>query len=124
MEPKKSKIIKFSKKCRDLNREYECNNNADLDNGVYNAFVNEQEMEAEKNQKLNPVTEEDQIPTQSLNQSSSDSLNDSNNLSYMNSDHDMGKAPQNSFVQNEISIHESMQRGHENQWIVQNPVSS
>lgn len=45
--PKKSKIIKFSKKCRDLNREYEQNNNADLDNGVYNAFVNEQEMEAE-----------------------------------------------------------------------------
>lgn len=41
LQPKKSKIIKFSKKCRDLNREYECNNNADLDNGVYNAFVNE-----------------------------------------------------------------------------------
>lgn len=48
--PKKSKIIKFSKKCRDLNREYEQNNNADLDNGVYNAFVNEQEMEAEQKQ--------------------------------------------------------------------------
>lgn len=29
-----------------------------------------------------------------------------------------GKAPQNSFVLNEISIHESMQRGHENQWVV------
>ena len=41
MQPKKSKIIKFSKKCKDLNREYESNNNADLDNGVYNAFVNE-----------------------------------------------------------------------------------
>ena len=47
MQPPKSKIIKFSKKCKDLNREYEGNNNADLDNGVYNAFVNEQEMEAE-----------------------------------------------------------------------------
>ena len=41
LQPKKSKIMKFSKKCRDLNREYEGNNNADLDNGVYNAFVNE-----------------------------------------------------------------------------------
>ena len=48
MQPKRSKIIKFSKRCRDLNREYEENNNADLDNGVYNAFVNEQEMEAER----------------------------------------------------------------------------
>ena len=43
LQPKRSRIIKFSKKCRDLNREYESNNNADLDNGVYNAFVNEQE---------------------------------------------------------------------------------
>lgn len=50
MQPKRSKIIKFSKRCRDLNREYEENNNADLDNGVYNAFVNEQEMEAERQQ--------------------------------------------------------------------------
>ena len=41
LQPKRSKIIKFSHLCRDLNREYEKNNNADLDNGVYNAFVNE-----------------------------------------------------------------------------------
>lgn len=41
LRPKKCKIIKYSKKCRDLNREYEMNNNADLDNGVYNAFVHE-----------------------------------------------------------------------------------
>ena len=51
MQPKRSKIIKFSKRCRDLNREYEENNNADLDNGVYNAFVNEQELEAERQQQ-------------------------------------------------------------------------
>jgi hypothetical protein len=44
--------MKFSKRCRDLNREYESNNNADLDNGVYNAFVNEQEAEAEQQQLL------------------------------------------------------------------------
>ena len=69
------------------------------------------------------MTEEDQIPTQSQNQSSSDSLNDSGELSYMNSDNDLGKAPQNSFVQDEISIHQSMQRGHEGQWVVQKPSS-
>jgi hypothetical protein len=48
LQPKCSKIIKFEKRCRDLNRQYESNNNADLDNGVYNAFVNEQEQEAER----------------------------------------------------------------------------
>eukprot|EP00351_Strombidinopsis_sp_SopsisLIS2011_P000968 CAMPEP_0116887234 /NCGR_PEP_ID=MMETSP0463-20121206/21526_1 /TAXON_ID=181622 /ORGANISM="Strombidinopsis sp, Strain SopsisLIS2011" /LENGTH=113 /DNA_ID=CAMNT_0004549335 /DNA_START=62 /DNA_END=403 /DNA_ORIENTATION=+ len=37
--------IRFSGKCREINREYEQNNNDDLDNGVYN-FVNEQ-MEEE-----------------------------------------------------------------------------
>ena len=37
--------IKFLKKCRGKNRIYEQNNNADLDNGVYNEFVNEQEKE-------------------------------------------------------------------------------
>ena len=48
LQPKKSRIIKFSKLCKDLNREYENNNNTDLDNGVYNAFVNELEKEIEK----------------------------------------------------------------------------
>jgi len=48
LQPKKSKIIKFSKKCRDLNREYELNNNEHLDNGVFNEFVNEQQREVEQ----------------------------------------------------------------------------
>lgn len=39
------RAIKFSTKCREKNRIYEQNNNADLDNGVYNEFVNEQERE-------------------------------------------------------------------------------
>lgn len=39
------KVIKFAKKCREKNRIYEQNNNADLDNGVYNECVNEQEKE-------------------------------------------------------------------------------
>ena len=39
------KCIKFAPKCKDLDRQYEQNNNADLDNGVYNKFINEQEQE-------------------------------------------------------------------------------
>jgi len=39
------RTIKFMTKCREKNRIYEQNNNADLDNGVYNEFVNEQERE-------------------------------------------------------------------------------
>lgn len=41
------KIIRFAPKVKDLDRQYEQNNNADLDNGVYNQFVNEQEKEEE-----------------------------------------------------------------------------
>ena len=33
------KVIKFNAKCRDFNRQYEMNNNCDLDNGVYNKFM-------------------------------------------------------------------------------------
>lgn len=33
------KIIKFNAKCRDFNRQYEMNNNCELDNGVYNKFM-------------------------------------------------------------------------------------
>lgn len=39
------RVVKFLRKCREKNRIYEQNNNADLDNGVYNEFVNEQEKE-------------------------------------------------------------------------------
>jgi hypothetical protein len=34
-----SKHLKFAAKCRDVNRQYEINNNQELDNGVYNNFV-------------------------------------------------------------------------------------
>lgn len=30
--------VKFSAKCRDCNRQYEQNNNQEVDNGVYNQF--------------------------------------------------------------------------------------
>jgi len=42
---KPRRCIKFSANCREKNRIYEQNNNAELDNGVYNEFVNEQERE-------------------------------------------------------------------------------
>ena len=35
----KSEIIKFSAKVRDIDRQYEKNNNGDLDNGVYNKLI-------------------------------------------------------------------------------------
>ena len=34
------KVIKYANRVKDLNRQYEMNNNCDLDNGVYNKFVN------------------------------------------------------------------------------------
>ena len=34
-------MIKYANKVKDLNRQYEMNNNCDLDNGVYNKFVNQ-----------------------------------------------------------------------------------
>lgn len=33
------RVIKFNAKCRDFDRQYERNNNCDLDNGVYNKFM-------------------------------------------------------------------------------------
>ena len=35
------RVIKYANKVKDLNRQYEMNNNCDLDNGVYNKFVNQ-----------------------------------------------------------------------------------
>jgi len=32
-------VLKFEARCRDQNRQYEINNNAELDNGVYHKFV-------------------------------------------------------------------------------------
>jgi hypothetical protein len=35
----KKEVMKFEARCRDQNRQYEINNNAELDNGVYHKFV-------------------------------------------------------------------------------------
>jgi hypothetical protein len=37
------RCLKFAHKCRDVDRQYEQNNNADLDNGVYNNCANDEE---------------------------------------------------------------------------------
>ena len=37
----KKNCIKFAPKCKDIDRQYEMNNNCELDNGVYNKFVRE-----------------------------------------------------------------------------------
>ena len=33
------KVIKYAARVKDINRQYEMNNNCELDNGVYNKFV-------------------------------------------------------------------------------------
>ena len=35
----KKSLIKFAARCRDQDRQYEINNNCELDNGVYHKFV-------------------------------------------------------------------------------------
>lgn len=33
------RIIKYAPRVKDINRQYEMNNNCELDNGVYNKFI-------------------------------------------------------------------------------------
>jgi hypothetical protein len=42
------KIIKFGARVRDIDRQYEINNNADLDNGVYHKFDEDEENKDEQ----------------------------------------------------------------------------
>jgi len=44
---KKNKIIKFGVKVKDIDRQYEANNNWDLDNGVFNEFINNTDSDEE-----------------------------------------------------------------------------
>ena len=41
-------MIKFAARCRDQDRQYEINNNCELDNGVYHKFVYSSEDDNEK----------------------------------------------------------------------------
>ena len=63
-----SRAIKFGKNVREINRQYEQNNNADLDNGV----VNEQLQSLEAKQNLNISV--DSLPEMIDDSSSDDSL--------------------------------------------------
>ena len=33
-------VLNFARRCREIDRQYEFNNNGDLDNGVYHKFIN------------------------------------------------------------------------------------
>jgi hypothetical protein len=42
------KVIKFAARVKDIDRQYEMNNNCELDNGVYNKFVKQSTQKGEK----------------------------------------------------------------------------
>ena len=45
----KMMVLKFARRCREIDRQYEFNNNGDLDNGVYHKFaLNSEEKDAEE----------------------------------------------------------------------------
>jgi len=50
MEEKKV-VLKFAARCRDQDRQYEINNNAELDNGVYHKFVYSSKDDTQDNKK-------------------------------------------------------------------------
>jgi serine/threonine protein kinase len=54
------RIIKFGARVRDIDRQYEINNNADLDNGVYHKF----DEEEQKNEQEEVKSEEDNSKSQ------------------------------------------------------------
>ena len=45
------RVIKYAPRVKDINRQYEMNNNCELDNGVYNKFVKQstEDNKAENN---------------------------------------------------------------------------
>lgn len=60
--------IKFAARIRDIDKQYEVNNNAELDNGVYHKFAEEEE---EKNNKKDEINESDDSLQSSFNKESS-----------------------------------------------------
>jgi hypothetical protein len=53
------RIIKFCARVRDIDRQYEINNNADLDNGVYHKFEEENKDGEGQQEQDNEVSEPD-----------------------------------------------------------------
>ena len=39
----KMMVLNFARRCREIDRQYEFNNNGELDNGVYHKFINNSE---------------------------------------------------------------------------------
>ena len=48
----KQRILRFSKKCREIDRQYEFNNNGQLDNGVYHKVVPNNSFEQQQQDKF------------------------------------------------------------------------
>lgn len=53
------RIIKFGPRVRDIDKQYEINNNADLDNGVYHKYDEEEEEQQRDSQKGQKESDED-----------------------------------------------------------------
>lgn len=65
------RVIKFAARVRDINKQYEINNNAELDNGVYHKFAEEEDnKEAEKGKNKDLESSDDSLQT-SFNRESS-----------------------------------------------------
>jgi hypothetical protein len=54
------KAIKLSAKVRDVDRQYEKNNNCEVDNGVYNKFAYDTNSKDEDGAPLNPLASNEQ----------------------------------------------------------------
>jgi len=53
MTKRKSDVIWFEARVRDIDWQYEINNNGELDNGVYNKFVNNSFWDENEEEKGN-----------------------------------------------------------------------
>jgi hypothetical protein len=51
--------LKFAPRVRDVDKQYEVNNNAELDNGVYHKFDEEEEEEKKKEEEKKTINSSD-----------------------------------------------------------------
>jgi hypothetical protein len=58
----KKALIKFAARCRDQDRQYEINNNCELDNGVYHKFVYSSHEGGEKPEQALPSSQREPVP--------------------------------------------------------------
>ena len=59
---RKGEVLKLNAKVRDIDRQYEFNNNCELDNGVYNRFVNENSTENNEQEKSVRLGDDNENP--------------------------------------------------------------